>query len=249
MYKLILLVLGLSFSISNYASARADFLRANGDSPCASGSFVTVKEARQVTQTLCRQLNTWDIARLANGASLSGPGYGCEIKRKDDRKLGHSLCKRNPAFFTMSGDAKAYSRVCANQNAVLVNMLEYQANKTQACNRMGQWYIARIEGGASVDGPGYSCKSRKGDSRDLGHSLCAKYTYSRPSAGASCRPGFKLATPNQVRRSNSAACSKLGQWDIVRLAGGGSMDGPGYGCKVRLKDTRPLGHSLCVPMK
>lgn len=38
---------------------------------------------------------TWDIARLANGASLSGSGYQCGVK-ETTRVLGHALCVKAP---------------------------------------------------------------------------------------------------------------------------------------------------------
>ena len=52
-------------------------------------------------------------------------------------------------------------------------------------------------------------------------------------------------TPAEARANATQLCAQLDQWEIVRLANGGSMDGPGYQCKVRDHDTRELGASLC----
>jgi hypothetical protein len=60
-----------------------------------------------------------------------------------------------------------------------------------------------------------------------------------------CPSGYVLATPDDARANQQQACQVLGAWYIVRLAGGGSMDGPGYNCKIRDKDERALGGSLC----
>lgn len=62
-----------------------------------------------------------------------------------------------------------------------------------------------------------------------------------------CGAGYRLATYAEASGQRQAACAVLGEWYIARLAGGGSMDGPGYQCKTREKDDRQLGHSLCVP--
>ena len=59
-----------------------------------------------------------------------------------------------------------------------------------------------------------------------------------------CEEGYTLATPQEVR-AKPQSCHALGIWYIARLASGGSIDGPGYNCKVRDKDDRKLGHSLC----
>jgi hypothetical protein len=61
----------------------------------------------------------------------------------------------------------------------------------------------------------------------------------------SCPTGYQLATPQQARAQVQRACGVLGEWYIARLAGGGSMDGRGYQCKIRDADTRSLGNSLC----
>jgi hypothetical protein len=65
--------------------------------------------------------------------------------------------------------------------------------------------------------------------------------------GEACPPGSTHVSFDEANAQRDAICRQLGQWDIARLANGGSMDGPGYGCKTRPSDTRQLGHSLCKP--
>ena len=51
---------------------------------------------------------------------------------------------------------------------------------------------------------------------------------------------------DEAEANRDALCGLLEQWDIARLDGGGSMAGPGYGCEVRARDDRSLGHGMCV---
>lgn len=60
-----------------------------------------------------------------------------------------------------------------------------------------------------------------------------------------CPAGTSLVTAAEALANQSAVCASLGWWDVVRLAGHGSMDGGGYGCGIRLTDARTLGSSLC----
>ena len=62
----------------------------------------------------------------------------------------------------------------------------------------------------------------------------------------SCPTGRTLLGLAQATANQQDVCKVLGEWYIARLAGGGSMDGPGYGCKIRPADERSLGHSLCA---
>lgn len=60
-----------------------------------------------------------------------------------------------------------------------------------------------------------------------------------------CPTNANLLTYDEAKADTQNVCAKLGLWYIARLAGGGSMDGPGYNCKIRRQDTRKLGNSLC----
>lgn len=61
-----------------------------------------------------------------------------------------------------------------------------------------------------------------------------------------CPRGYVLASPNFARAHQNQACRALGRWYIARLAGGGTMRGWGYGCKIRNFERRGVGDSLCV---
>ncbi|MBX3247996.1 MAG: hypothetical protein KF901_12520 [Myxococcales bacterium] len=65
--------------------------------------------------------------------------------------------------------------------------------------------------------------------------------------GEHCPGGWEPMSVAHAQANQSAVCQQLGQWVIARLAGGGSMDGPGYRCQIRPRDDRGLGHTLCVP--
>jgi hypothetical protein len=67
-------------------------------------------------------------------------------------------------------------------------------------------------------------------------------------SGERCPAGWTLAPYAWIKANPRRACgsSGLGEWDIARIAGGGSHDGLGYQCKVRRSDKRKLGHSLCI---
>jgi hypothetical protein len=127
-------------------------------------------------------------------------------------------------------------------------------NKACRASGMGAWHIARIAGGGSQDGSGYRCKNRSKDTRRLGHSLCVQYegaqsiTQVKAFSGQTCPSGWRHAPYEWVKKNTSKACraSGMGAWHIARIAGGGSQDGSGYRCKNRSRDTRRLGHSLCV---
>lgn len=62
---------------------------------------------------------------------------------------------------------------------------------------------------------------------------------------AGCPVGYMIASPTDVRANITAACSELGEWDIARIRGNGSLEGPGYGCNIRDADPRPLVTVLC----
>ena len=163
--------------------------------------------------------------------------------------------------FLFITNVHADTRKVAGQNCphgyTHVSYNDVKANPRRFCSKLAQWDIARLANGGSMDGAGYKCKFRPSDSRQLGHSLCKTKRKVRPNKavnaikvqGSSCPKGYRHASYKQVSKNPKAFCSKLAQWDIARLANGGSMDGAGYQCKYRPSDSRQLGHSLCVKGK
>lgn len=68
---------------------------------CSAGErLMTFQEASDQRSALCPTLDTvggwWTIARLADGASIGGTGYGCTPGQNDPRVLGHSVCVADP---------------------------------------------------------------------------------------------------------------------------------------------------------
>lgn len=73
-----------------------DFRTFRGDDNCPRGyRLATLDEVLADRRSACDALDEWDIARLENGASISGPGYRCKTKNYDRRELGDSLCVRS----------------------------------------------------------------------------------------------------------------------------------------------------------
>lgn len=64
--------------------------------------------------------------------------------------------------------------------------------------------------------------------------------------GEDCPASYEHVSAQEAQNQQDTICSILDPWDIARLAGGGSMDGSGYGCTIRSNDTRTLGASLCI---
>jgi hypothetical protein len=83
--------------------------------------------------------------------------------------------------------------------------------------------------------------------RDRAPALSFDVDAIRPVDGTACPGGQTLVSVAEAAAHRDAVCAKLGPWDIVRLAGGGSMDGPGYHCGTRDHDDRSLGAVLCKP--
>lgn len=96
-----------------------------------------------------------------------------------------------------------------------------------------------------MEGPGYGCVIHDADTRSLGHTACAQLSFARAIGDQPCPAGSALISPTEARARQAELCSQLNTWDIARLDGGGSMEGPGYGCTIRDSDTRSLGHALC----
>jgi hypothetical protein len=217
-----------------------EVVRVTGDTSCPSGYVpASAREVRANANAICGQLGVWDIVRLAGGGSIDGPGYGCNIRDLDSRGLGHSLCMKPTQFTVTTGDG-----YCPSGYNV-TNPLVARANANAICGQLGTWYIARLAGGGSIDGPGYGCNILDSDTRGIGHTVCAQYSFARVTGDSPCGPGKTLLTPQEARARQSEVCSNLDTWDIARLEGGGSIEGPGYGCNISDSDGRGMGHAVC----
>lgn len=91
-----ILISAISLACFASANAQSAYTKVTGEA-CPSGQRAAeLWEVKTDAKAACGALAEWDIARLANGASLSGPGYKCEEKDSDQRKLGHALCVKAP---------------------------------------------------------------------------------------------------------------------------------------------------------
>ncbi|WP_219988860.1 hypothetical protein [Leucothrix pacifica] len=81
-------------------TAFADVKRVAGANCPAGYAHVTYQKATAQRATYCKSLQAWDIARLANGASMDGSGYQCKTRPSDTRQLGHSLCEKKAVAAT-----------------------------------------------------------------------------------------------------------------------------------------------------
>ncbi|MCI0555112.1 MAG: hypothetical protein L0287_29545, partial [Anaerolineae bacterium] len=84
-------------SVCKPGSSVPTFTRGIGDYSCPIGyTLATYAEATDYADQICSVLDTWDIARLGDGGSFDGPGYGCGFRSFDERSLGHSVCIQVP---------------------------------------------------------------------------------------------------------------------------------------------------------
>lgn len=71
-----------------------DVLKVRGET-CPTGfTLITPSEASENKELLSTKLGKWDIVRLEDGGSMDGSGYNSKIREKDERTLGHALCKK-----------------------------------------------------------------------------------------------------------------------------------------------------------
>lgn len=104
-------------------AVRAEAVVTKGDGTCdAKERPVAVWEVKEGLQDFCKQLGEWDIIRLANGGSLGGTGYKCEVKEKDTRQLGGTLCMKAPKLtapvglyaWSVKGESRGFNLLKAN---------------------------------------------------------------------------------------------------------------------------------------
>ena len=61
--------------------------------------------------------------------------------------------------------------------------------------------------------------------------------------GQKCPKGYRHANVEEAK--NACRAPGMQKWYIVRLRGGASLSGSGYGCVIKPRDTRKLGGALC----
>ncbi len=145
-------------------------------------------------------------------------------------------------FSTNSGDGS-----CPALTTIVSSDVAY-TYKSEACKAIGTASSARIENGGSMSNAASGCKVRLKDSAPQSVTLCDKVAFTVTTSDNYCPAGMRLATVHEAVLFHSQACDALSgnKWYIVRLAGNGSMSGPGYQCVVSDNEPSKLGNSLCV---
>lgn len=64
-----------------------------------------------------------------------------------------------------------------------------------------------------------------------------------------CPANHRLMSVSYAQVNKSDVCDGLKDWAVARLAGDGSISGPGNNCEIYQVDHRDLGSSLCVPLE
>lgn len=117
-------------------------------------------------------------ARTTTDRAEAPPRMRLGARRRAGGAVG--LAAAVAALFCLGGGtAEAQSNVFVAQGdgqcpagARPLTYREALANREAVCRQLGEWYIARLDGGGSMDGPGYRCQVRPADARPLGHTLC-----------------------------------------------------------------------------
>ena len=74
-----------------------------------------------------------------------------------------------------------------------------------------------------------------------------KKTYTRLTQTAyTCPSGYHYISYNDYVSNLDTICPELGEWSVVRIQGGGSVDGSGYNCRHRVNDPRDPPQAVCV---
>lgn len=69
------------------------------------------------------------------------------------------------------------------------------------------------------------------------------------SGDYTCLEDERLASEQFARDHRDRICNEMDDWGVARLAGGGSISGPGNDCAIREIDNRPAPQSVCVPLE
>lgn len=236
------------------SSADANPFRAFKGAKCPRGwRHAPYSMVKRNLSKACRAPNMgrWHIARIAGGGSQDGWGYKCRNRRRDARKLGHSLCVRGVVPRSCRGRLQCWWMNPRRGNKWFTTSSSLRRNYNYAqC-----WMMNSCGHGGKRSGGGCykwaRCAHGKNYLRPQRPSVRPRprpIRFVRAFKGARCPRGWRHAPYRWVLRNRSKACRApgMGRWHIARIAGGGSQDGYGYKCRNRRRDKRKLGSSLCV---
>ena len=178
----------------------------------------------------------------------------------------HYITLRLVCFLALSTALKAQTKLnSADQNKKAYTRLTQSAytcpsgyhyisyndlvsNLDHICPELGEWSISRIQGGGSVDGSGYSCRHRVTDPRDTAQAACVKTTIldQKIVDGTACPEGYDVISNSEASANYQEVCDSISKNDIVRVGYRGSIQGWGFGCKIRSWDNQDLTQLFCV---
>lgn len=136
-----------------------------------------------------------------------------------------------------------------------VPALAAMSYKDFACRAIGSNDGARLTEHAAMSGASGGCNVYGfAVNKTVPTTLCYQVKFQQIAgevvAGGSvqCPTGTRLATVAEAAIFNKQACAALSsQYNVARIADGGSVAGAAYGCVVKGVDAQGKGHSLCVP--
>lgn len=214
---------------------------------CGTQSYLSYADLLNNQNWVCQQLNARGIDRLQAGSSVGGPAYQCRNRLQDGRDLAGGICVSS----TISSTSVQSGTSCpAGYDVATLN--EAAANSEAWCRQLGAWGIARVGVMGTIYGMGYNCKINQADVLGVGNVICVKRALSNlkiihDSNEFRCGTGNSLLSAAEVKANVNTYCTLLGNWDIVRLQGGGSLSGLGYNCAILNENKASLAASLCAP--
>ncbi|GAA6180886.1 hypothetical protein NBRC116594_23240 [Shimia sp. NS0008-38b] len=129
---------------------------------------------------ICSHLATWDIARLAGGGSMGGPGYQCSTFQDDSRGMGAALCTKIDIALTDVKVVDNNSGDCAEgQRLLTYNEAQDLLKKGNGlCDMLANNAVARLHGeksDASLSGKDHNCHFQEASTQTslgFGAALC-----------------------------------------------------------------------------
>ena len=100
-----------------------------------------------------------------------------------------------------------------------VSYSDYVNNVDALCSKLGDWSITRIQGGGSVDGSGYDCRTRQNDPRETAQSLCVKTSIVnvRLVNDNTCPFGYDVMSIREATDNSRQICSNIGEQTVARV--------------------------------
>lgn len=212
---------------------------------CPAGqTYLSYKDAlyNDVACSLNLSSNTY---RLQSGGSVvPGDTEDCKKHSSDNRDLQWTACVST----SIKNVTKTLSANCS-EGFDLINFEEVNKDLSTYCNLLGEWEIVRIGYKGSISGSGHECKVKEWDEDDLNTALCVQRSLNEIKIVATnetiCPKKRTLLTVEEAIADLDKYCSLIPYWGIARLAGGASMAGEGYMCRITEIDRSSLGHALC----